>query len=64
MTTFLEHAHILDATLFVQIQKNQVFAAAALYRKPGILSVFNALLDCSNGTLKIVPPRFYQFEQN
>ena len=47
-----------DATLFVQFSI-QVLAAAALHRKPGIMSVLTALHlyrnDCSKGTISIAP---------
>ena len=74
MGTFREHAHILDATQLAEccyatdggvgwggIRPNlkKKLAAAALRRKPGIMSVFRALHlcrnDCSNGTVKIAP---------
>ena len=54
MMTFLAHVLIFDATSLIQ-----VLAAAALHRKPGIMSVLTALQlyrnDCSSGKISIAP---------
>ena len=50
MMTFLAHVHIFDA---------DDVAAAAFHRKPGIMSVLNALQlyrnDCSSGKICVAP---------
>ena len=53
MMTFLAHEHIFDATEMMS------FLAAALHRKPGIMSVLNALQlyrnNCSSGKICVAP---------
>ena len=70
MMTFLAHEHIFDATekwgglgwgghYSSKYKRIQVLAAAALHRKPGIMSVLNALQlyrnDCSSGKICVAP---------
>ena len=61
MMTFLAYEHIFDATEMMssKYKRIQVLAAAALHRKPGIMSVLNALQlyrnDCSSGKICVAP---------
>ena len=61
MMSFLAHEHIFDATEMMSFlcKRIQVLAAAALHRKPGIMSVLNALQlyrnDCSSGKICVAP---------
>ena len=54
MMTFLAHEHYSS-----KYKRIQVVAAAALHRKPGIMSVLNALQlyrnDCSSGKICVAP---------
>ena len=63
MMTFVAHVHIFGGTLkghySSKYKRIQVLAAAALDRKPGIMSVLNALQlyrnDCSSGKICVAP---------